>query len=150
MGKHTILKFKVPLFKNKTGPIYIILGGVSDYEARKNITFAMKTSQTNLRLTSEFLPQLATTEEANEYGLANGLGTFPTENGSVAVQQTEDVDFDPVAALQAMKNSLHSEPCILDEATCACPQHLQKPKPIISRKRKASDEGNEEDKKMQK
>ena len=146
-----ILKFKVPLFKNKTGPIYIILGGVSDYEARKNITFAMKTSQTNLRLTSEFLPQLATTEEANAYGLANGLGTFATENGSVGVpQQTEDLDFDPVAALQAMKNSLHSEPCFLDETTCACPQHLQKPKSIIGRKRKASDEGNEEDKKIQK
>lgn len=81
-------------------PVFITFNGVTLYDAQRKVKFMLKSSGKNIKLKDEYLPVLATLEEANAYGLKHGLGTFFSQSNG---QQTEDSDFDAEAFLLNVK-----------------------------------------------
>ena len=101
-GQPVIFKFHKPLLNGVGSSFYLTSKGITAYEAQRNIKYQLKTSSSNLKILPDHLPEIASLEEANAFGMENGLGTFFVKNATSSALG-EDPDFDPQEALDALR-----------------------------------------------
>lgn len=109
------------LTKLSKSPIYASVEGVSAYDAANNVKYLLKTSYRNTKMHEDFIPMLATTEEADTFGAKYGLGnvdSWYTGDNMAVSGGTEDTAFD-VSALKKRKR--HHATSVKEEISMVTP-----------------------------
>ena len=103
-----MLLFFPDLTKSSKSPFIATTDGISTYDTENNVKFYIKTSYKNTIMDPDFVPLLATIEEANTFSKNNGFGKVSTWNTDVDFARSpaaDDNTFD-VSTLKKRKRDL--------------------------------------------
>ena len=106
-GEYFLIYFP-DLTKFSKSPIYASVEGISAFDAGNNVKYLLKTSYRNTKMHEDFIPMLATVEEANSFAATHGCDKvehWHTGDNMAVTGGTEDSTFD-VASVKKRKHHL--------------------------------------------
>ena len=106
-GEYFLMYFP-DLTKFSKSPIYASVEGISAFDAGNNVKYLLKTSYRNTKMHEDFIPILATVEEANAFAALHGcdnVETWHTGDNMAVTGGSEDSTFD-VASVKKRKHHL--------------------------------------------